>query len=311
MGRWDTGDDARSPETTSERSPHRTDTSRHDPDLWITPLPDRIAFRSRNDHGEGRHHSLTLPAGRDREAVPDRGRVYQLRGSEVDLLERAAQYRVTFTGDLKHDANHDRFDDDLRSLKEQGLIAERCVTHLRDRNVADVVSVTPAGKALLDHHRDPDHDRGQRYYAGWVKPAEVWHDASLFRMVREVESELARDGTTVQRVLLDDELKSNAFRALHDARTRGDSESHAHQIAADAYGLHVEGDRFVFPDVRLEVEDRDGLLRTIDLELVTRDYHCGHLSGKAAAGFRMFGGRGSSTRGGTPNDPKHVGKLVR
>src|SRR5262245_49150668 len=169
MGRWDS-DDARSPEITSERSPERTDTSRHEPELRITTLPDRVTPRSRDDHGDRRDHSLTLPNGREREVVPDRGRVYHLRGSEVGLLERAAQYRVTFTDDLKHDANHSRFDEDVRSLKEQGLIAERSVTHMRDGRVADVVSVTRDGKALLDHHRDPDHDRGQTYYSGWVKP---------------------------------------------------------------------------------------------------------------------------------------------
>jgi len=309
MGRWDS-DDARSPEITSERSPERTETSRHDLELRIAPLRERVTPRLRDDQGEGREHSLTLPAGREREAVPDRSRVYHLRGSEVDLVERAAQYRVTFTDDLKQDAHHDRFDEDLRSLKEQGLIAERSVTHMRDGKTADVVSVTREGKALLDHHRDPDHDRGQSYYGGWVKPAEVWHDASLFRMVREVEAELAREGTSVQRVVLDDELKANAFRALRDAHARGEGER-AHQVVADAHGLHVEGDRFVFPDVRLEIEDRDGGVRTIDLELVTRDYHRGHLSGKAAAGFRMFGGPGSSTRGGTPTDPDRIGKLLR
>jgi hypothetical protein len=309
MGRWDS-DDARSPEITSERSPERTDTSRHEPELRISPLPERVTPRSRDDQGDGREHSLTLPDGRERETVPDRGRVYHLRGSEVDLLERAAQYRVTFTDDLKHDANHNRFDEDLRSLKDQGLIAERVVTHMRDGKTADVVSATREGKALLDHHRDPDHDRGQSYYSGWVKPAEVWHDASLFRMVREVEAELAREGASVQRVVLDDELKANAFRALHDAHARGEGER-AHQIVADAQGLHVDGNRFVLPDVRLEVEDRDGSVRNIDLELVTRDYHRGHLSGKAAAGFRMFGGHSGSPRGGTPTDPDRIGKLLR
>jgi len=38
----------------------------------------------------------------------------------VELLERAAHYRVTFTEDLKQDAGDaSRFKDDLRSLKEQ------------------------------------------------------------------------------------------------------------------------------------------------------------------------------------------------
>jgi len=309
MGRWDISDDARSLEQSSERTPERTDTI--DRDLRITTLSDRVSPRSRDDLGGGREHHLTLPDGREREEVRDHGRVYHLRGSEVDLLERAGRYRVTFTDDLKHDASHARFDEDLRSLKEQGLIEERTVTHLREGTVADVVSVTPAGQSLLDHHRDHDHDQGQVYYGGWVKPGEVWHDARLFRMVREVESELAREGASVQRVVLDDELKATAFRALHEERSNGETDRSAHRTVAEAYGLHLEDNRFVFPDVRLEVQDRDGTERTVDLELVTKEYHRGHLSGKAAAGFRMFGGGSGSSRGGTPTDPHRIGPLLR
>ena len=161
MGRWDISDDARSLEQTSDRTPERTETIHHDHNPRITPLPDRVSPRSRGDLGEGREHQLTLPDGREREEVRDNGRVYHLRGSEVDLLERAGRYRVTFTDDLKHDSGHARFDEDLRSLKEQGLIEERTVTHFREGTVADVVSVTPAGQSLLDHHRDPEHDQGQ------------------------------------------------------------------------------------------------------------------------------------------------------
>ena len=309
MGRWDIDDAARSPDRAPTSTAERTDTTRRDHDPQITPLPDRVSPRTRDGLDDGRGHSLTLPTGREREEVRDQGRTYHLRGSEVDLLERAGQFRVTFTEDLKHDAGTARFGEDLRSLKEQGLVAERTVTRLREGTVADVVSVTPAGKALLDHHRDPEHDRGQVYYGGWVKPSEAWHDASLFRMVREVESELARDGASVQRVVLDDELKAAAYRALHDARSAGDTNPAAHRTVAEAQGLHVEDGRFVFPDVRLEVQDRDGTVRTVDLELVTKDYHRGHISGKANAGFRMFGG--GSGRGGSPQDPHNIGKLLR
>jgi hypothetical protein len=311
MGRWDISDDARSLEHTSDRTPERTEAVAHDHDLRITALPDRVSPRSRDDLGEGREHHLTLPDGREREEVRDGGRVYHLRGSEVDLLERAGRYRVTFTDDLKHDADHARFDEDLRSLKEQGLVDERTVTHLREGTVADVVSVTPTGQSLLDHHRDPEQDQGQAYYGGWVKLGEVWHDARLFRMVREVEAELAREGASVQRVVLDDELKANAFRALQEERSHGESDRDAHRTVAGAFGLHLEDDRFVFPDVRLEVQDRDGTERTLDLELVTKEYHRGQLSGKAAAGFRMFGGGGGGSRGGTPADPHQIGRLLR
>jgi hypothetical protein len=312
MGRWDIDDAARSPERAPTNSVERADTTRRDHELEVTPLRDSVSPRSREQIDGDRGHGLTLPEGRDREAVRDQGRTYHLRGSEVELLERAAQYRVTFTEDLKQDAGGaNRFNDDLRSLKEQGLIAERTVTRLREGTVADVVSVTPAGKAVLDHHRDPENGSQQVYYSGWVKPGEVWHDASLFRMVRQVEAELEQQGSRVQRVLLDDELKGAAYRAFHEARSSGEPDRYAHLAVGQAQGLHVDGDRFVFPDVRLEVQDRDGTVRTVDLELVTKDYHRGHLSGKAGAGFRMFGGGSGGSRGGTPQDPHHVGRLVR
>ena len=54
---------------------------------------------------------------------------------------------------------------------------------------------------------DPDHNSGQMYYSGRVKPSEVRHDASRLRMVRQVETELARERSRLQRVVLDDELK--------------------------------------------------------------------------------------------------------
>jgi len=312
MGRWDIDDAARSPERASTNTVERADTTPRDHDLTVTPLRDRVSPRSREPIDGDRGHSLTLPEGRDCEEVRDQGRTYHLRGSEVELLERAAQYRVTFTEDLKQDASDAaRFKDDLRSLKEQGLIAERTVTRLRESAVADVVSVTSAGKALLDHHRDPEHNSGQVYYSGWVKPGEVWHDASLFlRMVRQVEAELEQQGSRVRRVILDDELKGAAYRAVHEARSSGEPDRYARLAVAQAQGIPVDGD-FVFPDVRLEVQDRDGTVRTVDLELVTKDYHRGHLSGKTGAGFRMFGGGSGGSRGGTPQDPHHVGKLVR
>jgi hypothetical protein len=70
-------------------------------------------------------HGLTLPEGRDRQE-------YATRAASITCADpkwncsRAAQYRVTFTEDLKQDAGDaNRFKDDLRSLKEQGLIEER------------------------------------------------------------------------------------------------------------------------------------------------------------------------------------------
>jgi hypothetical protein len=233
MGRWDIDDSARSSERASTSTTERTDTTRRDHDLEITPLRDSVSPRSRDEVDGDRGHGPTLPEGRDRQEVRDQGRIYHLRGSEVELLERAAHYQVTFTEDLKQNAGDaNRFKDDLRSLKEQGLIAERTVTRLREGAVADVVSVPREGKALLDHHRDPEHGSGQLYYSGWVKPGEVWHDASLFRMVRQVEAELEQQGSRVQRVVLDDELKGAAYRAFHEDRSNGEPDRYARLAVA-------------------------------------------------------------------------------
>ena len=170
MGRFDTRD-VESHSSRSPAEPREGEPARRAYEPRVLPLPDRIQPRTRDNDQSLREHQLTLPSGQRREAIQD-GRLYHLRGSEVDLLERAARYRAVFTDDLERDSGDaSRFRADLHSLRHQDLIDERTVTRLRDGKVADVVSVTGAGKALLDHHRDPEHDSGQEYYAGWVKPA--------------------------------------------------------------------------------------------------------------------------------------------
>jgi hypothetical protein len=303
MGRLDR-DDIRTPASSSPPDRDRGGVHRRElapdirqlPDQRSPPRPDRNRFE--------REHSLALPSGPDREPVRDQARTYQVRGSEVNLLERAAPFRSVFTADLERvTGGSHRFREDLRSLERQGLIEERRMTRLRDGTVADVITVTGSGKALLDHHRDLEHDGGQVYYAGWVRIADIWHDASLFRMCHDVESELGREGGRVRRIILDDELQARAYRALHDAREadgpRGDD---PHKTIAAVQGLHVEDGRFVFPDVRLEVEDLDGTIRTVDLEMVTEHYGRGHIGGKARAGFRMFSASSTGSGGGTPQD---------
>lgn len=95
MGRWDIDDFARSPDRAATNTVERPETTRRDHDLKITPLRDDVSPRSRAEIDGERGHGLTLPEGRERQEVRDQGRIYRLRGSEVELLERAAQYRVT------------------------------------------------------------------------------------------------------------------------------------------------------------------------------------------------------------------------
>ena len=70
MGRWDISDEGRSPNRGSANTPERTENTRSDRELEVTPLADRVSPRSRDDLAGGRGDNLTLPDGRDREDVP-------------------------------------------------------------------------------------------------------------------------------------------------------------------------------------------------------------------------------------------------
>jgi hypothetical protein len=312
MGRWDL-DDARSQGgggwTPSNYVYDRPITREPDPPE-IRELPDRVSSRDREDSLCRSAHHLSLPSGPDREPVRDADRLYHLRGSEIDLLERAGRFRSVFVEDLKAASpDESRWSTDLRSLERQGLIELRTITRLRHQETADVIAVTLAGRELLEHHREPSDDP-QQYYGGWVKPSEVWHDSSLFRMCHEVESELEQDGSRIRRVVLDDELKADAFRALQEGRHQGRADVDLKAEIAEQLELHLDEEQFVFPDVRLEVEDRDGAMRNVDLELVTEHYRAAGISSKGGAGFRMFRAS-SSNRGGTPHDEDYMGRLLR
>jgi len=41
-------------------------------------------------------------------------------------------------------------------------------------------------------------------------------------MVRQLEAELEQQGSRIERVILDDELKATVYRAIHDARSNGE-----------------------------------------------------------------------------------------
>jgi hypothetical protein len=312
VSRWSADDELRSEgvEPSPDRSNDRV------PEVSLDRVSERIEVRTLSevrdapdrdrDRNPDAHH-FHLPHRDAREPIVHRGHDYRLRGSEVVLMETIGQFRAVFVDDLARETSDEgRLNTDVDSLERQGLLETRTITRLSDEQTADVVALTREGKTLLDDCRDPAHDAGQEYYGGWVKSAELWHDASLFHMVRDVATESEREGVRVTRVILDDELKAIAFRALHRARASPvDSDADAHALVSERFGIAVENGPFVFPDVRLELQDAHGDVRTMDLELVTRHYHAGHLSGKAKAGFRLFrGGQGGGERrGGTPDDP--------
>lgn len=137
MGRWDFEDERSTPTESAKGDDGRESPARDEEQPRIRPLPQRGSLRARDQDGGSREHALTLPSGSAREPVRDEGRLYHLRGSEVDLLERVARYRAVFTDDLKAEVNDvARTRTDLASLERQGLIDSRFATRLRDGAVA-------------------------------------------------------------------------------------------------------------------------------------------------------------------------------
>ena len=275
--------------------------------------------------------AFRLPRGQRREPIRVAGRRSRLRGSESRLLEVVGTFRAVWTRDLgigTHGGDTRRLDQDLRSLKAQDLIRTRRVAADRHGHSVVAVTLTDAGKALLEHHREPSPRASghpaQAVYSGWVRPAELVHDATLYRMYLEEAARLTRDGSVVHRVILDHELKREFAQAFNTspAATPADREARLTAVAA-AQGLPIVDGHAQFPDLRLEIETAAGDRTRVDLELATEAYHAGHLRAKARAGFtvyhahagaggaaRLVRGGGSSGRGGSGHTRDYLSSLL-
>ena len=264
---------------------------------------------------------LNLPRGAERERVEVGSRTYSLRGSEVRVLATIGAFRVVDARDAAHGGFHDRWHGDLEHLREQGLIA--LTPHVLDGQRTALVTLTRSGQALLQKHRHPvENEASQAYYAGLVKPREASHDAQLARLYVAAAERLQGQGSRVNRVLLDYELKGQYQRFLHQKdRDRHDKSGRPTRTQTEirewaaSHGLPIVRDRVQFPDVRIEYEHPDGRRDHEDIELATGHYNSRQMAAKRASGFqlqrsvasRLGGGKGR--RGGSPFDP-HVAERV-
>ena len=259
---------------------------------------------------------LDLPRGTTRRPVRDRDRSLGLRESEVRMLATAGAFRVVVASDLRDQRGRpaDATNGELRGLREAGLVETRPYVIGRDR--ATLVTLTERGRELLERHRRPDCERPtQTYYAGFVKPRELSHDAHLYRAYERAAERLKEKGVVVTRVVLDYELKRDYQRFLQDLkrerrRQEHDADSHATQITEWAAGrdLPVVDGHVHFPDVRIEYERPDGERKVENLEVVTPHYRGAYAAAKGRTGFTSYristglGGRGG--RSGRSHNPR-------
>jgi DNA-binding MarR family transcriptional regulator len=253
---------------------------------------------------------LDLPRGRERRPTRERDRVYEIDGAESRMLGTIGAFRVVAESDL-----HDVRDDvssarrGVRHLEDEGLI-RRSPLSSDDRAVA----LTERGRDLLEANRyerpERSYEPRQTFYAGIRKPRELTHDAKVYRAYQRAEERLRDQGGRVRRVVLDYELKRDYQRFLHE-RNRGKKDCDGRpdrepaEIArwAREHDLPYDDGHVHFPDVRIEYEDRDGLSRHEEIEVVTGHYRGAHAGAAAKSGFRcyaviggMVGGRGGAGR---------------
>jgi DNA-binding MarR family transcriptional regulator len=202
---------------------------------------------------------------------------------------------------------------DVKHLAALGYIERRAIpVDGRGRSI-EVIALTRQGRALIQRNRGEADDPSQAVYAGFVKPREIHHDASLYRMYQIEASRIEQEGGSVRRVVLDYELKKRVYSPLAKARQDLPPFEYAErqQEIAKENDLPVVDGHIVLPDMRLEYETPDGEERHIDLELATRNYRAAHIRSKASAGFRVYADARSGALSAVLDDHDVIAELLR
>lgn len=244
---------------------------------------------------------LDLPRGLEREYVRDgHGDLYELNGDDARLLATVGAFRVASERDLEH-----------------CLGAADSLNHLREERLTHSVQVGPDARAevltergrdvLEESRRDRDGD-GQAFYAEVGRPRELQHDAQLFRAYLKVEEGIHERGGSVDRVVLEVDLRREYQQWLQEHnRDRPDSDGRPDRDADEIEGWALRHDlpyfdeSVHFPDFRVEYE-LEGREQHEDVEVITGHYRGAHAASRAKSGFSCFRSGGNS-KGGSTFDP--------
>jgi predicted transcriptional regulator len=183
-------------------------------------------------------------------------------------------------------------DQDLKNLARQSLISRRSIQGAQTERV-QILVLTKAGRRFLEKQKLVPKDRP--IYYGLVKPKEVLHDASLYRLFHKAARQIERDGGIVRKVALDYELKKQINRELSRLGADRHNQDKKREIA-QTRGIRVVNGRVVVPDLQIEYENAEGHLARINLELATKHYRPGQLQAKAQAGFTLYAATQDSDR---------------
>lgn len=201
---------------------------------------------------------------------------------------------------------------DIRVLRDRGLVDLRSIPGLHKARSGAVLVLRKEGRHLasgIAQSRD-ESKAEQRFYSGFVKPAEVRHDAAIYRMYQAERGRIEGGGGRVRRVVLDYELKQKMYSEMNKRDGSGAKQSLARkEEIAHQIGLAVVDERVVFPDLRIEYETADHEPGRVDLELASEHYKTGEVMQKHAAGLRIYG-PADAPRSPALHDPGIVAGLI-
>lgn len=249
----------------------------------VTDMDDRTLGRPK-----GRRSRERSERTKDREPIRPR---YDLSDRERAVLRDIGSFRTMTADDLlkhRYEGKASAMRRELLGLQQRGLLQRRSISVGKNRNTLIVVALTRQGARIA--RADDKLPANQAVYDGFVKPAEVPHDAAIYQMYQAEALHLEKRGAKIQRVVLDYELKKEAYSQLVPEQDSGALQyARRKQEIADEIGLPIVDGKIVFPDLRIEYEDLQGREEHIDLELATEHYRSGQMAVKSRAGFKMYG----------------------
>jgi hypothetical protein len=235
----------------------------------------------------------------DREVTVIRDRSYQISPRELALMTDIGKFRTVSVADIaeyRYGGKLEHLRNDVRALRTQKLISQRRVMVGKGREKFSVLVLTKEGKRVVA--QDQSSRSGQAFYAGFVKPQEVAHDAAIYRMYHIEADTIQKQGGKIHRVVLDYELKRKVYSPLARARQSLpplEYKRRRAEVAAEN-GLKVVHGKIPLPDLRVEYETPGGELTKVDLELATEHYHGRHAAEKLSAGFKTYADQASASR---------------
>jgi hypothetical protein len=229
---------------------------------------------------------------------------YRLSDTERRTMAEIGRFRTVSVKDLARERyNEDtaKMRQDIRHLRSHKLLQTRSLWRAKERDRLEVVTLTRRGKRVLERSGEEG-----TFYAGFVKPTEMAHDAAIYRMYQAEAARITKQAGEIRQITLDYELKRKVYSPLAKI-TPGSREYTKRQAEIAALNrLKVVRGHVQLPDLRIEYRTKDGEIEIQDLELATGHYRPGQLAAKSEAGFKFYASGRDHARLSSVFDDHHI-----